>query len=90
MTATKLIYQEIRDLKYDMNYYPSKEDVSDVDTGVKLLRQSLRVFLEKMIPNKTKQVSNGQSIVNAAHPRSMIQTLLFVLGNELEHMYGSR
>ena len=90
VTAAKLIYQEIRDLKYDMNYYPSNEDVSDVDTGVKLLPKSLQLFLEKMIPNKRKQVSIDQSIVCAAHPRSMIPTLLFGLGIEREHMYGSR
>ena len=45
VTAAKLIYQEIRDLKCDMNYYPSNGDVSDVHTGTKHLPKSLRLFL---------------------------------------------
>lgn len=90
LTAAKLIFQEIKDLECDMNYYPSYDNIIDIEEGAKALPKSLKTLLDKIIPNKTKQVSIGQSILYAARPRSVIPTLLFGLGIELEYMYGSR
>ena len=90
LTAAKLIYQDIRNVNFDMNFYPNVEDISDIEKGAKLIPRSLRLLLSKLVPNKIKQVGIGQCIIYAARPRSIMPTLLFGLGIELEHMYGSR
>ena len=90
LTAAKLIYQEMREMTCNTRYYPSEEQVRNIDKGAKILPRTLQIFLEKMIPDKIRQASIGQTIVYAVRPRLTIPTLLFGLGVELEHMCGSR
>ena len=89
-TAAKIIQAEIRDSKYNMEYYPANEDVKNVERGKEWLPESLTAFLQVLVPSVTKQVSIGQCLLKAARPRSVIPPLLFGLGVEMDHVFGSK
>ena len=89
-TAAKFIQAEIRDSKYNMEYYPANEDIKNVERGKEWLPESLTAFLQVLVPSVTKQVSIGQCLLKAARPRSVIPHLLFGLGVEMDHVFGSK
>ena len=47
-------------------------------------------LLQVLVPSVTKQVSIGQRLLKAARPRSVIPPLLFGLGVEMDHVFGSK
>ena len=89
-TAAKIIQAEIRDSKYDMEYYPANEDIKNVEHGKEWLPESLTAFMQVLVLSVTKQVSIGQFLLKAARPRSVIPPLLFGLGVEMDHVFGSK
>ena len=90
LTAAKLINQEIRDAKFNTDIYHTETNICDVKEGTECIPKSLLLLLKKLIPSEIKQTSIGQSIIYAARPRSTIPSLLFGIGVELEHVFGSR
>ena len=89
-TAAKLILDDIRSSKFVMESYPKNEDIEDCDKGIEWLPQHLRMFLKAIIKYPLKQASIGQAIVNATRPRSSIPPILFGLGIEMDHVFGSK
>ena len=89
-TAAKIIQDEIRDSKYNMEYYPADEDIKNVEREKEWLPESLTAFLQVLVPSVIKQVSTGQCLLKAARPRSVIPPLLFGLGVEMDHVFGSK
>ena len=49
LTAVKIILNELRAKKYDLEIYPSNEDISDVDKNKEWLPMYLRIFMEGLI-----------------------------------------
>ena len=47
-------------------------------------------MLKTLVPNVIQQISIGQCITKAAKPRSFLPTVLFGLGVEMDHMFGSQ
>lgn len=86
--AAKLIAAEIREIECDMNTYPAynKEVVDEVDDAPPLLK----CLLSSLLPSKLKRSFIGQTIIQAARPRTVISPLLLNLGIELDHMFGSK
>jgi hypothetical protein len=89
-TAAKLILGDIRSKEYDLEFYPGNEDIETLSRGTDWVPPFLRLFLETMIKDPLRQVSIGQSIVNVIRPRSSIPPILFGLGVELDHVFGSK
>ena len=85
MTAN-LVKAEIREKHYSMDIYPNSTQIKPLYWTPK----SLKVFMQQFTSSSIKQESIGQSIVKAACPRNVIPPLLFGLGTELDHMFGSR
>ena len=46
--------------------------------------------METLIKNPLKQCSIGQAIVSAVKPRSALSPILFAMGIEMDHMFGSK
>ena len=89
-TAAKLIKFEIREKQYQCDYYPDNTDIKDLNYGKEWLPRPLLLFLQHLILSETKQVSIGQCIVKANRPLSSIPPLLFGLGVEMDHVFGSK
>ena len=90
VTAAKIIKAAIREKKYDVNSYPTNEDIESMDQGISWVPQYLHTFLKMLGLPELKQISIGQSIVQAAWPRSIITPVLFGLRIEMDHVFGSK
>ena len=86
-TAAKLIKAEIQNLKFNTEEYPSKQDIENhSDSLAPLLHQ----FMQELVSDELKQSSIGQAIMKAIKTRCYIPPLLFGLGIELDHKFGSK
>ena len=47
-------------------------------------------ILEIIVKSELQQNSIGHSIIQSARPRSVITPTLFVIGVEIDHVFGSR
>ena len=68
-----------------MSFYPTSNQIKE-----NWIPDSLHYFLEAFTKSKVKQESIGQCIVKAALPKNSLPPLLFGLGVELDHLYGSK
>ena len=89
-TAAKLILGDIRATEFDNTNYPNNENIENLEKGKEWLPRYLRLFMEKLINYPLKQVSIGQAIVHATRPRSSIPPILFGVGVEMDHVFGSK
>ena len=88
MTAAKVIIAEIRENKYDTSTYPKTTDIRNA-TG-DWIPKLLKPFLQVLPRSDLRQNSIGQTVVQAAKPRSTIMLVPFGLAVELGHVFGSR
>lgn len=89
-TAAKLVLDDIRSRTFVVDSYPNNEEIENFEKGKEWLPRYLRIFLETIIKYPLKQASIGQAIVNAARPRSSIPPILFGIGIEMDHVFGSK
>ena len=89
-TAAKLIRQEIQNIHLDTEYYPTTQEIKESTQQNKWCSPLLRMFLSKVVPNEIKQAAVGQCIIIAARPRTATPPLLFGIGVEVDHIFGSR
>ena len=73
-----------------MDFYPSNDGIRDVDAACQWLHSMLQMFLQPIVKSTVKRAAIGQCLVQAARPRSVIPPLLFRLGVELDHVFGSK
>ena len=90
ITAAKLVMEDIRSKKYDSEYYPCNESLSEVDEGLEWLSPYLRLFLQNLAKSDIKQVVFGQARTQAIKPRSCLSPVLLGIGVDADHMFGSR
>ena len=50
----------------------------------------LRLFMQHLVKNPVKQASIGQALVHAMKPRSSLPPILFGMGVEMDHLFGSK
>ena len=86
-TAAKLIKAEIKAQKFNTEEYPSNKDIQCHQESLVPL---LRLFMKVLISDELKQSSIGQAITKAVRPKSYIPPLLFGLGVEADHLFGSK
>ena len=89
-TAAKIIVGELRATRYDLESYPRNEDISDLQKNINWLPIHLRLLMEHLIKNPLKQASIGQALVHAIKPRSSLPPVLFGIGVEMDHLFGSK
>ena len=83
--AADLIKSEIREMKYDSEYYPTCQDVVDRNW----IPKSLVKFLSMFKLSDLRQESIGQCIANGTSQKIM-PPILLALGVGLDHIYGSK
>ena len=89
IAAAKIISAELREKKYNVQSYPTNEDITNNIQSKAWIPHYLQTFLKPIISSKLKQTSIGHAIVQASC-RSVITPTLFGLGVELDHVFGSR
>ena len=89
-TAAKIILSEIRAIEYNMEKYPSIEDISNLDENKSIIPHCLQRFLKVLVKSSVKQNSIGQCLLYAVRPRSIIPLIPFGLGVEIDHVIGSK
>jgi len=82
--AVSLIKAEIRNKEYRTDVYPTSDEIKD-----EWIPESLRLFLSMFTNSTIKQESIGQCIVKAA-ASTKIPPMMFALGVEVDHLFGSR
>ena len=88
--AAKVLTADIKMMDYSKDFYPTDNDISDIETGKKWLPNSLYILLSHLLKSEIKINSIGQCIVEAARPRSVIAPIPFGLGVETDHVTGSK
>ena len=88
--AAKIIRSEIREVKKTNDFYPTVDEIQNINEGFEWIPESLKSFLEVLIPNKVKQVSLGQCITQAARSRSLMCPAPFGVGIQLDKTLGSK
>ena len=89
--AAEIIRDEIHDLsECNKEYYPQEDNIANKDESENWLPKKLLRFLSILVPSTAKRISIGQSIVYAARPNYAFPPVLFGLGVELDHVFGSR
>jgi len=89
-TAAKLVRAQLREMQYTRDIYPSETEISDADAALHFIPSLLHVFMQELIQNQLKEIAISNSIIQAARPRSVISPILFGLGVQTDHAYGSK
>ena len=91
LTAARLIREEIRNISFETKNYPDADDIKEsISEKSKWKPPLLNIFLSSLIPNEIKKSSLSQCIIKAAKPRSALPPILFGLGVECDHIFGSK
>ena len=88
IAVANLIKNEIADISQS-DCYPLPTDLNDMDTLSSWIPPSLKKLLGIIIPNDLKKIAIGHAIT-AASQTSLHSPLLFGLGVQLDHSFGSK
>ena len=74
----------------DSFHYPSVDSMTNLDSQLALIPQSLKLFLEPLLKTKKRVAAWGQNIIKTSRPRSGVMpfTMHFVL--QADHRFGSK
>lgn len=89
-TAAKIIRDEIQEKIYDCKSYPGNEDIASISQSSQWIPHHLQAFLKLIIISEVKQNSIGHAIIQASRPRSVITPIMFGVGIEMDHVFGSK
>lgn len=89
-TAAKLILADIRSTQIDKEYYPTEEEIADINICENVQPTTLRKFLEIILKDRLKRASLGHCLMMCARPRSGMLPIPFGLSVKLDNMFGSR
>lgn len=87
--AAKLIKEDIREASLNKEYYPSSEDISDIENR-SFVPETLQSLMKFLVPSTLKRESLCQCIVQTARPRSSIMPIPFGIGVEVDKTIGSK
>ena len=86
----KIILNDIRTTEFDCEWYPTTDTIQSTEKSLEWIPPKFPLFLQNICKYLLKQSSIGQVIVSAARPRSCIVPILFGLGVDVDHVFGSR
>ena len=70
--------------------YPRIDRMDNIEFAKQWVPESLQLFLKHIIPSELKQVSIGQCISQSSRPRSMIASILFGVGVDIDKSFASK
>jgi len=73
-----------------LKFYPSNEDITSSSQNSQWIPHHLQTFLKLVVISEAKQNSIGHAIVQASRPRSVIAPIMFGVGIEMDHVFGSK
>ena len=80
ITAAKLIREEIRNIKLSLDNYPNKDNITgSINENSCWKHNLLNTLLSYIVPETVK----------ASRPRTTLPPLLFGIGKECDHVFGS-
>ena len=88
--AVKIIQNEIALVNMNSSLYSSINKMTDLDGQLKLILESLRLFLKPLLKQDRHVAFWGQSIIKTSRPRSGVLPLPLRFALQLEHRFGSR
>ena len=71
-------------------YYPTNLEVQALKTCSEWIPESLIILLDIIMPNLLKQTAIAHSMIQAARPRSVLCSIPFGLGVQLDNEFGSK
>ena len=86
-TADKIVKEEIREMNYSKEFYPSIDDIVD---GEKWVPESLKNFMALLVPSSQKQLSLSQCTIHATKPRSVIAPIPFGVVVDIDKSIGCK
>ena len=84
----KLIKDEVNELSQG-DKYPAPHELNDIDNLNNWIPPSLQKLLRIIVPGDLKQIAIGHTIISASK-RKFFSPLLFGLGVQLDHSFGSK
>ena len=88
--AAKIIKSDIREMPIDKTFYPSLIEIRNLDYQAEWVPDSLQLLLGQLFTSKLKQISIGQTIIQASRPRSSIAPIPFGIGVNLDKSFATR
>ena len=85
--ATTTVREEMREMNYSKEFYPSVDDIVD---GEKWVPESLKNFMALLISSSQKQLSLSQCIIQATRPRSVIAPMPFGASVDIDKFIGCK
>ena len=85
--AAKIVKEEIREMNYSKEFYPSVDDIAD---GEKWVPESLKNFMALLVPSSQKQLNLSQCIIQATKPRSVIAPVPFGVTVDIDKSTGCK
>ena len=89
-SAVKLIQNDIALVNMNSSLYPSINAMTDLDGQLKLIPESLKLFLKPLLKQGKRVAFWSQSIVKMSRPRSGVLPLPMCLALQLEGRFGSK
>ena len=80
--AAKLIREELHAGTYSSVEYPSDCEIKDIEKA--------KEFMPLIPSSQIKQVSIGQAVMQAMRPKTVMAPIMFGLGVEMDHVFGSK
>ena len=65
-TAAKLIRDELREMFFSRETYPTNKDIGDEETAFKYVPSLLHTMIQELVSNSVEQVAIANAIVQAA------------------------
>ena len=89
-SAATLIQNEIALVNMNSSLYPSIKAMTDLDGQLKLIPESLKLFLKPLLKQDRRVAFWGQSIIKTSRLRSGVLPLPMRFALQLEHRFGSK
>ena len=90
VAAAKLIRTQLQSTTNHADIYPGDENIQNMENGLNLLPPLLLIMLKTLVPYIKQQISISQCFTKTVKPRSFLLLVLFGLGVEMDHIFGSR
>jgi hypothetical protein len=85
--APWLIAAQIREKMFEMDKYPTVDDIST--NGHRVVQPLLQLFMQNLVLCELKQTAIAQALIQAARPNMVLMPILTGLGVQLHHEFGS-
>ena len=88
--AAEIIKNDIRVMPCDKKEYPDISRMQDIEYAMTWIPESLTTFLSHLVSSPLKQASIGQVITQNSRPRSMIASIPFGIGVDIDKSFATK